>query len=262
MKKKIQRLSALVEILQTKKSATVKELAERLDTSFMTIRRDLDELQEHNIIIRSHGKAHLCDNAPTGLYESIDKIYSLDWASSSNFEEKKRIASFAASLIEPNDTIILDNGSTTDLIPDNIPSEMNLTVACYNLNILVKISNRPNTKIIFGGGYFHPSDQMFESAENIKFLESIRAHKLFLSASGIHATLGLTCAHDFEVAVKQTVLNSALTKILVADSSKFGAIRTVCFEKLDVVDVIVTDKGLSQDWIDRIHERGIKLYTV
>ena len=262
MEKKRQRLSKIVDILRSQDTMTVRELSERLEVSLMTVRRDLDELQAEGIVERSYGKAVLCRNAPHSLYENIENIYSLTWASGSMDEQKSRIAQYAASLIEPGEVIILDNGSTTDRIADHIPYGIDLTVACYNLNILVKLANRDKMNIIFAGGYFHPSDQMFESAENINFLGTIRAHKLFLSASGVHTALGMTCAHDFEVAVKQTVLKSALKKILVADSSKFGTVKTVYFEKMDVLDMIITDTGLSREWAEIIRGKGIELVMV
>lgn len=262
MEKKRQRLSKIVELLRSQETAAVPELAKRLEVSLMTIRRDLDELQSNGIVERSYGRATLCKDTPSNLYEDIENIYSLSWASVSMNEQKLRIAKYAAGLIEPGEVVILDNGSTTDRIADFIPHGMELTVACYNLNILVKLANREKMNIIFAGGYFHPSDQMFESAENINFLETIRAHKLFLSASGVHTGLGMTCAHDFEVAVKQTVLKSALKKILVADSSKFGTVRTVYFEKMDVLDMIITDTGLSAEWADIIRGKGIELVMV
>ena len=64
------------------------------------------------------------------------------------------------------------------------------------------------------------------------------------------------------MAVKQTVLKSALKKILVADSSKFGTVKTVYFEKMDVLDMIITDTGLSSEWAEIIREKGIELVMV
>ena len=249
-------------MLRAQETVLVKDIARELDVTEMTVRRDLEELRVSGIVTRSYGKASLIQTNHPLNYEYIENIYSLSSASNEMNEEKTRIAQYAVGLIQPGDVVILDNGSTTDKIADYMPSDMDLTVACYNLNILVKLPRKEQVKIIFAGGYFHPSDQMFESPENIAFLRNIRANKLFLSASGIHERLGLTCAHSFEVAVKQAVLQSALTKILVADSSKFGAIRTVFFAQMDEVDMIITDTGLSDDWVKIIQDRDIRLVLV
>ena len=103
MEKKRQRLSKIVDILRSQDTMTVRELSERLEVSLMTVRRDLDELQAEGIVERSYGKAVLCRNAPHSLYENIENIYSLTWASGSMDEQKSRIAQYAASLIEPGE---------------------------------------------------------------------------------------------------------------------------------------------------------------
>lgn len=262
MNKKTDRFNRITMLLRENGTVPVKELARQAHVSEMTIRRDLNELQKNHIIKRSHGSASLAGEAQVVPYENIEHQYTLSRALTSMRDEKVRIGRFAAGLIRPGDVIIIDNGSTTDCLADYIPESYDLTIACYNLNIITKLPKRDNIKLIFSGGFYHPSDQMFESADGINFLKNIRANKLFLSASGIHNKLGMTCAHAFEVGVKQAVLQSANQKILVVDSSKFGAIKTVFFAHLDQVDTIVTDTGLSQEWQELLGERGIELHLV
>ena len=258
MVKKSTRIYDLANLMQERKSLSVREAAEILKVSEMTIRRDLDVLQDHQSVKRVYGKAVLVEGS-SGALKNIENDYSLTSAGEAMLEQKNAIGRYAASLLEPGDVLILDNGSTINsmasFLPDNIP----LTVACYNINILVKIYQKENIQPIFMGGYYHRSDQMFESLEGLQFLKSIRANKLFLSASGVHQNLGLTCAHDFEVSVKQTVLRTALQKILLVDSSKFGAVTTVYFAPMDDVDMIITDSGISAEWRQIIHSRGVEL---
>jgi DeoR family deoxyribose operon repressor len=261
MDKRNLRITKLINMLRVEESMKISDLSRRLGVSAMTIRRDLDVLRTDHVVSREHGKANLVENIPIPAYENIEHIYNLSTASNTMHAEKKRIAQYAATLVESGDVIILDNGSTTDKIPDFLPN-IDMTVVCYNLNIVVKLPQKEKIKIIFGGGYFHPSDQLFESAENIRFLKTIRAHKLFISASGVHPVLGMTCAHDFEVVIKDTVLKSALKKILVADSSKFGAVKTVFFSPMEELDMIITDSGLSPEWVEIIRDKNIELKMV
>ena len=262
MKKKTQRLNALISLLRSHGTMYVSDIAQKLGVSEMTARRDLDELRDNSVVERLHGKASLLKGSPIASYEDIENVYSLSSASQEMNEEKKQIAQYAAALIERGDVVIIDNGSTTDKIPDYMPDDKELTIVCYNLNIAAKVSRKEKISILLAGGYYHPTDQMFESLEGIQFLKSVRAHKLFLSASGVHESLGMTCAHSFEVTIKQTVLESALEKILVADSSKFGTVKTVFFSSMDNLDIIITDKGISGEWIEIIQNRGIKLIIV
>jgi DeoR family deoxyribose operon repressor len=262
MNKKTQRLNMLMSLLRKQGTLYVSDIAKKLGVSEMTVRRDLDELQDNNFVERHHGKALFLKDSPVSNYEDIENVYSLLSASEKMNEEKKRIAQYAVTLVERGDVIILDNGSTTDKIADYTPDNIELTVVCYNLNIAAKLSRKERINILLAGGYYHPSDQMFESSEGLQFLRSIRAHKLFLSASGVHESLGMTCAHSFEVMVKQTVLESALEKILVADSSKFGTVKTVFFSSIDNLNTIITDTGISKEWIEIIQNKGIKLIMV
>ena len=83
-----------------------------------------------------------------------------------------------------------------------------------------------------------------------------------MGASGIHEALGLTCAHNYEVLTKKAAMNSSLTTILLADSSKFGLVRSAYVALLNSVDAIITDAGITEEWKNLIKNIGIKLYIV
>lgn len=100
--------------------------------------------------------------------------------------EKLKIGQFAASLIEPNDTIIIDTGTTTEQIAHYLPTDIPITVLCYNMNTLLAISNKPNINIILAGGYYYKNTQLFQSPEGVRMIRRIRANKAFLSASGVN----------------------------------------------------------------------------
>ena len=117
-------------------------------------------------------------------------------ATRSHAKEKERIGKFAASLIQQDDCVIIDNGSTVEYLADSIAKDMKVTVFTCNLNILNKICSNPNISIIFGGGYYHPDTTLFESAENITLIKNIRATKVFASAAGVHDTMGVTCMNN------------------------------------------------------------------
>jgi len=256
MGSKSKRLNQIVALLKKNKTMSVKSLANILQVSEMTIRRDLNILEADDMIIRSHGKATYKND-----FDSTSDDYELHSEKIKMNAEKDRIGRFAASLIEPGDVLIIDNGSTTDKLTKYIP-DINITVLCYNFNVLEQLVKKQNVKIIFAGGYFHRKDQMFESPQGISLIENIRATKLFISAHGVHKKLGMTCAHSYEVSTKRAILQSAQTKILVADSSKFGEVRTAYFAQLNEIDAIITDSGITQEWKEYIEDIGIALYVV
>ena len=101
---------------------------------------------------------------------------------------------------------------------------------------------------------------MFTSKENVEFIRSIRANKMFLSASGFHETLGVTCIHSHEVVNKRAAIASSAVCILLMDSSKFGKVQASFIASLDEIDAIVTDAGIPQEWRRMLEEKGIELH--
>ncbi|AEE92341.1 Transcriptional regulator, DeoR family [Tepidanaerobacter acetatoxydans Re1] len=257
MGSKSKRLNQIIALLKKNETMSVKNLSDMLHVSEMTIRRDLNILEADDIIIRSHGKATYKADSDSDLSD-----YELYSEKTKMNIEKDRIGQFAAGLIEPGDIVIIDNGSTTDKLTKYIPEDISITVLCYNFNVLEQLVKKQNVEIIFAGGYFHPNDQMFESPQGISLIENIRATKLFISAHGVHKKLGLTCANSYEVPTKHAILQSAENRILVADSSKFGKVRTAYFAQLNEIDTIVTDSGITQEWRKFIEDMGIRLFVV
>lgn len=259
MSKKEDRLNRFIEILEKQNGATVKDLAVLLDVSEMTVRRDLETLKAEGIVLDIPGVAVLNSQY---TYPQNEDTYLLSRATHAHMREKERIGKFAAELIRQDDCIIIDNGSTVECLADNIPKDTKLTVFTCNLNILNKICNNPNISIIFGGGYYHPDTSLFESAESVHLIENIRATKVFVSAAGIHDKMGITCMNNYELKTKQAIIQSGAEKILLADSSKFGVIKSCFLTDLDIFDKVITDVNLSEEWAELIREKGIKLEMV
>jgi DeoR family deoxyribose operon repressor len=238
---------------------SVKELSKKLEVSEMTIRRDLRELSKSNIVTLIPGGAILKKNS---LIDKDEEKYLIQAAESLMLEEKIKISRKAASLIEPNDVIVIDTGSTTENLPKFIPENMPLTIICYTLNVLFNVYENKNWKLVFPGGYFHNNTLMFESLEGIGIIKRIRANKAFISAAGVSEKLGVTCATDYEKETKRAVIDSSDVKILLIDSTKFGKVKISHFADLTDFDIIITDTGISKEFVNIIKNIGIKLYIV
>jgi len=259
MGNKRSRISFILNRLSIDGFANIKDLSSRLKVSEMTIRRDLGELAKENIVTIISGGAVLKKNPPFSVNE---EKYLIKTAESLMLEEKIKISRKAASLVRPNDVIIIDTGSTTEYLPKFIPQNMPLTIICYALNILFNVYENRNWKLIFPGGYFHDDTLMFERPESVDIIKKIRANKAFISAAGVSERLGITCATNYEKETKKAVINSSDTKILLVDSSKFGKVKISHFADLTDFDIIITDTGISTEFVEIIKKVGIKLYIV
>ncbi len=259
MSKRDDRLTQIVNLLKIREHCSIKELSSVFNVSEMTIRRDLKVIEASSIANVINGVV-IYNPAQTALNSTED--YNIILEGEKHRAEKKAVGRYAASLVNPNDIIILDTGTTTVRIAENLPQNIPLTVLCYNINILMELYRLPNVDILLAGGHYYRNTQMFQSPQGLDYIKNTRAHKVFISVAGIHEDLGLTCCHDNEIETKRAILNSALEKILVTDSSKFGQVHSSHFCDLTDIDMIITDKNLESEWVRRIHELNIKLRLV
>ncbi len=253
------RTNYILNRLSTDGFANIKDLSKSLEISEMTVRRDLKELSKQNIVTLIPGGAVLKRNPPINADEDN---YLIQAAESVMLEEKIKISRKAASLVNPNDVIIIDAGSTTENLPKFIPENMPVTIICYTLNILFNVYENKNWKLVFPGGYFHKDVLLFESPEGIEIIKKIRANTAFVAAGGISEKLELTTPTLYEKNTKRAVIESSDTKILLVDSSKFGKIKISHFADLTDFDVVITDSGISKECEEIVKNIGIKLYIV
>lgn len=259
MSKKLQRANKIIDILKKKNGATVRELSLTLGVSEMTIRRDLEILKSNNIINNVYGAAIY---NPLNNIEKLESFYDIENEVVKNENEKIKIGKAAANLIEEDDIIIIDTGTTTEKLAQFIDNDLNISALIFNTNILMALSKKKNINLIFSGGYFHPNTMMFESPEGISLIEKTRANKVFVSAAGIHETLGVTCSNNYEILTKQAIIKSSAEKILVVNSKKFGIVKSSYFADLSDFNTIITDSKISNEWREKINDLGLKLITV
>ncbi|MBI9093493.1 MAG: DeoR/GlpR transcriptional regulator [Sphaerochaeta sp.] len=236
------RLESLIRILQLEGSLKITEISERLGVSPMTTRRDLEFLSNQGEVKVLYGAVIFTGDEAKGSLSD----YLLAVAESQNKEKKKRIAQYAASLVEDNDIIFLDGGSTTELLAQFIPSEFHVTVVCCSINVFLTIANKKNIDVILIGGMYNRKTMILEQSMDSEILRNNRIRKAFISAGGVHEKLGVTCANQSECVIKKTAMESSLEKILVVDSTKFGFVHSCYFAGMEEFDLILTDNSLQE----------------
>lgn len=258
MSARIKRVNKIKKLVKMRNSLTIRELAEILNVSIMTIRRDLEDILDDPEIQMIRGM--FLYNPQREIEEGSP--YSVISASTDNKEAKIRIAKEAVSLIEADDHILIDAGSTTEYFAKLLPENLKMTVLCFSLNILNIVINKKETCVILPGGMYHGSSMLFESREGIELIKNTRVNKAFISASGVNLRLGATCSAEFERELKKTALKSAHTRILLVDSSKFDKLQKRYFADLKNFDIIITDRGLSKEIATEIRLQKIELRIV
>lgn len=258
--KRDNRIQKLVSLVTEKGGAmTVKDIADYLEVTKMTIYRDVQWLQEQQIVSLLNGVVIYNDEkyGRTGTLNNED--YDLPSEMQKNAPEKKLIAERARELIYPGETIFIDSGSTMEYFSRVIPENKNLVICCHSLYVLINSQMKSGCDLVFSGGYYHKDSMIFESDESVRLFQKIRINKAFFSAGGVHPDLGVTIANPFSINIKNTVLSSSQKKILLVDSSKFGTLKSVYFTDITQFDTIVTDWHVSDKISQFITNCGIEL---
>jgi DeoR family transcriptional regulator, fructose operon transcriptional repressor len=242
-----QRRLQILEITERSGFVALSELVERVGASESTVRRDLDYLDGIGQIRRTRGGA-----AYVG-----DSITPFEVRGNRAKEQKEHIAAIAAALVEPGETVLLDGGTTTLEVAKHLVGKP-LQVVTNSLPIVNILVNSPQTELIVIGGFLYPKTGVNLGPIAVAALKSIHARRLFVSAGGITAA-GLFNSNALLVETERQMIDSAEELIVVSDSSKLGhsALAHLC--PLDVVDRLVVDEGITEEWKQIVRRAGIEL---
>ena len=246
-----QRRDKILELLREDGSAKVIKLAKIFKVSEVTIRQDLEKLEQDGFIKREHGGAF--------LKNVEDSVRSFTIMNQDNIEQKIIIGKKAAELIESGETIILDSGSTTTEIAKNLIGRKGIKVITNALNIALILGAEPGIEVIVTGGEFKPPTLSLTGQKAASFFEDINADKLFLATAGISLRSGLTYPSLSDIVVKKAMIDAADVTYLVADSTKIGKNAFASLGALSLIDFIITDSSINQKSAQILREHQIEI---
>jgi len=253
-KKAAERHTKILQTLRRNGFVSVGNLSEALDVSDMTIRRDLDELQQMGILSRHHGGASLVRGRG-------DTEWPLMLREIEHLDEKKKIGEKAASLVQDGDVLIIDSGSTTLQMVEYLHQDR-ITVITNSLPHISKLSTMRNVNLIAVGGTYHPDNQCFLGSVSSDSFIKINANIAFMAASALSLSKGMTNRKIEEAEVKQAMIRAAEKKILLMDTSKIHCQTLATVGPLDIVDAFITDSGLSAEDKEAIEALGVEVILV
>ena len=239
---KLERHTFILEELLKQGSLLVSELAERLDVSSVTIRKDLTELERAGKLYRSHGKAILIN--PFANNRSVNEKEGL------NAEEKQQIGLEAAKLVSPNDSILLASGTTIHALARNLHTTDKLTVVSASLQATELLAQNDNVDIIQLGGVVRHSSLSVVGQY---------ADMILKGCSFSNLDFGISTTDMNEAELNRSMIRTAQKTIVLADSSKFGRRGFARICSMDDIDMIITDSHISAQLVREIEELGIEL---
>lgn len=245
------RRSFILKAVEEKGSVVVIELAEQLNVSMMTIRRDLGELESEGALRRVHG------GAVSMRGRSFEPIYPA--RATFMQAEKERIGQLAATLVADGDSIALDIGTTTLEVARGLLTRRNLTVVTPSLHIANLFLNQPEVRVVVSGGIARPVEGSLSGELARHAFKHLFVDRLFLGVGCLDATHGLTEYNWDDALIKQAMIASAREVVVVADSSKFGKVAFAQVAGFDQVHKMVTDRLPPPAIVEKLESAGVTL---
>jgi DeoR/GlpR family transcriptional regulator of sugar metabolism len=242
-----ERAQLILNRLELEGDASIVELADQLGVSEMTVRRDLDRLEQSGAIRRAHGRAV---KGASGSYEPPFGVRS-----ERQVAEKQLIAREVASLLADRETVVLDGGSTGVAIARELVTR-ELTVCTPSLRVADVLRGAPDIRLMLTGGIMRRGEESLVGPSAVATLQEHRFDTYIMTVSGLDARQGCMEWNLDDAIIKRVALQVSTRQIVAADSTKFGATAFARICGLDAVSMVVSDHALSDSNRERIALAG------
>lgn len=249
-----ERRAHICDMLKERQAVRVSSLSEDLGVSEMTIRRDLERLEQEGVLSRTHGGAILKRRMiEEPLYVTNVRAHS---------EEKRRIAQAAAALIKPGETVFLSSGTTATQVLSHVDPQIKARIVTHNVGA-VSSAQRTSLDVILLGGSYRPRSNTLQGALPIEVAGHFHASRFILGADALSLEEGVTTPSLGLAGVERAMMRQTRGEVIVlADSSKFGVVGDVVICTLDRVDAVIVDDGVDGDMREEIGRLGPRCIVV
>jgi DeoR family transcriptional regulator of aga operon len=253
------RFQEILKSLQQNGTISVEELSSALDVTVVTIRRDLNTLEQQGLLSRTHGGA--VAGHPM-FYESFKNDRSFMAQVEHFADEKRRIGRAAAELVQPGETIAVTPGTTTAEIIRCLPFNADLTVVTNTVNIAMELSKRKDVDVFVTGGHLRGDWFSLVGPSAIQSFENMLIHTLFIGADGFDAEWGASCHNAEEAELNNVLVSRSRRHIAVADHSKLNVVAKWRICETSSIHTLITDSGGTDELIAPFLAAGIEVVRV
>lgn len=248
------RRSEIIRHLQKNQRVSTRSLSKLFQVSEVTIRHDLNNLEQQGWITRVHGGAEI------GSLLQGEQSFAL--RQTLHVEEKANIARAAARLVEPGDTIMLDGSTTAYQLAVQLKELTELWVVTNNLHVAATLSPCDGIEVVLLGGVVRNETSSVIGPPAEEMLNWLNADKGFFGAAGLTIGRGLTDADLREAQVKRAMVKAVGQVNVLIDSTKFGQRAFAIFAALADVDHLFTDDRVPIEYKKVCQEAGVDLFIV
>lgn len=248
------RSEAVLDVLRARGRVEVADLAGRFGVSEMTIRRDLEELERHNLCRRVHG------GAVPSLSRSYEPPFTLRQQQA--VAAKRAIGVAVGQMLSDGETVLLDIGTTTMEVARALQGRSNLTVITPSIPIANLLADEPGMRVICLGGVARPGERSLVGSLTEHAIRQFFVDVCVLGIGGLDVQAGLTEFNLDDAAIKQVALERSRRLIVAADASKLGTVAFAAVAPSDRIDVLVTDADPTSDHVTALRGLDIDIRTV
>lgn len=237
-------------MLECRDFLDLETLCRELDTSESSVRRDLDLLEQGNLLKRVYGGA-------VPAQPTIGNGFDFTVESRRSSDEKRRIARLAAGLVENGQTVILDGGSTVAAVAQEIGSK-SLHVVTNSLPIAEMLEANRSIELTLTGGYLDPRIRVMLGPLCEQMLGMIRADVVIMGTGGV-SDAGFSNNNTLVVGSEQKMIEIADRLIVVADHTKFHRSAMIPVTRLDAADVVISDAALAPEYVAMLRAKEVEV---
>lgn len=244
-----QRRKDILQRLSREEYVKVSDLAAIYGVSQVTMRKDIAELAEQGFLIRYHGRVSLASTSPIPFSQRQD----------ANFIKKQKIAKCAAELIAPGDSIMLDAGTTTTMIAEQIVDSQPMNIITNSLSV-ANCLDRSNHTVTLLGGMLLSKSKCTVGPVTEEEISKLECEKVFIGCTGVRGSVGLTTGMVLEAMVKKAMISAGKEIIAVFDSSKFDHAGINLFAEFSQLNTIITTSTPQHiELFNELRKMGIKI---
>lgn len=253
------RFTLILSELQKSGRVSVEELSEQLGVTVVTVRRDLDNLEQKGLLRRTHGGAVSIEPL---FYEPFSHDKSFLAQVERAADEKRRIGRAAAALITAGETIALTPGTTTTEVIRGLPMNYGITVVTNTVNVAMELSKRKDVNVFVTGGHLRGDWFSLVGSAALRGLENMLINTMFIGADGMDAAWGASCFNAEEAELNSTMMRAARRRVAVVDSSKLGVVANWRICLASELNILITDTNATARALEPFHKLGIEIVRV
>lgn len=250
----VERRKKITAYIEDQQSVRVIDLSREFGVTEETIRRDLEKLEKEGVLIRTHGGATPIEKE---LYDEPHSVRSRE-----NIENKKKIGMAIKDLINEGEIVMMDSSTTSLEIAKCIGNSKTITMITNSMGLAMEMVEFDKIQMICIGGTLRRNALSLIGPSAKKSIKNYYADKVILSCKGMDLKRGVMESNELEAEIKKAMIDSAKTVILAIDHTKFNQFSIISLYDLSKVDIVVTDKQPSKEWVEAFQENDVEYIVV